>query len=109
MPLEDPNIIDMSIADDEGNPILAITDSGSTCDAQQRLRLLNEKLSTYARYLGGEEFRRDNPGIDPGRAKVQVFCAMPPTADMLQINQLEIPGDKMAAVPVSFSQFDGLR
>lgn len=100
--LEESDRIDIISRSPDGFVNLVITDAGITQDAERRLELLLIKLDTYARYVHGEQFVEDNPGVGREKARIRVMCQQPATAEMESIREARVGAGSGVAIPVTF-------
>jgi hypothetical protein len=107
MPLEDPNVVDI-VTEEAGVPLLVITDSGVTAEPLERYRLLVRKLSTYGAAIVSDQFRQKFPGR-ADQARIQVYCAAPPTPEMQAIDHITArdAAGRERHVPVEFRLLAG--
>jgi hypothetical protein len=105
MSLEDPNVVDI-ISEEFGVPVLVITDSGVTAAPAERYRLLVGKLSTYGAAIVSDRFRQRFPGRSD-QARIQVYCAAPPTSEMQAIDHITArdAAGRELRVPIQFRVF----
>lgn len=91
MPLEISDSIDMIVATQEGRLQLVITDSGETSDPNIRLRLFQEKITSYDAYLNGKSFAAEHPGKHIADCDVVVMTRTAPTEAMLKLSAVTGP------------------
>jgi hypothetical protein len=83
--------------------VLMALDGGSVTDPQQRFGLMIKKLAVYTRYVASAAFKAEHPGILRHRVRIRVFCATPPTPEMLRVDALRPSETSTLRIPVEVS------
>jgi hypothetical protein len=109
MPLEDPEVIDITTRPEPNKLELMITDAGVTTDPRERLNLLMAKLRAYVNYILSEEFAAEYPELGPEDVSIVLVSDTAPTSDMLQITHVKPRSHPGRRIPVHFRRFAGGR
>ena len=100
--LEDSDRIDLTRISSDGDATLYLFDAGVTRDPDARLAFLNKKLAGYS-HAASHRFVEHDRHVTIRSYAIKVVYAVPPTTDMLAIQEVMYVRDEMpATIPVTF-------
>lgn len=105
--LSNTDTIDAVATTPEGEPRLFIFDVEAPMEADERLRLLLEKLKTYVNFVASGQLQQQHSDMPFDRIGIQVVCHEAPTDAMLGISQVNPRGRPELAIKVAFQSPEG--
>ena len=92
MTIEKSDVIDIVAFDPENRPILVACDAGTIKDPGLRLKALEAKLMSYAKYVTSGKFTQDHPGFSVDDVLFVVACEVAPTPEMELLESISFDG-----------------